>query len=76
MKVAAVRLTAGEVHAGDRFLITGPTTGAVEGAITMLRRNDSAADYASKGSEITFPVSATVRENDLFYIRVKKENGK
>ncbi len=68
MKIAAIRLTARSVRAGERFLITGPTTGVVEGVLDSLRVDDSAADAAEKGAEITFSVPETVRENDKCYI--------
>ena len=68
MEIAAIRLTARSVRAGERFLITGPTTGVVEGVIDSLRVDDSAVDAAEKGAEITFPVPETVRENDKCYI--------
>ncbi len=68
LKVAAVRLTARGVRAGERFLVTGPTTGVVEGVIDPLRAEDAAADSAAKGAEITFPVPELVREGDKFYI--------
>ena len=74
-KVAEVRLTSEGVRVGDRFLVTGPTTGAVEGVITALRADDIPADSAGKGAEITFPFDTVVRKNDQFYLLVlRREN--
>ena len=72
-KVAEVRLTSEGVRVGDRFLVTGPTTGAVEGVITSLRTDDVPAESAGKGSEITFSFDSVVRKNDQFYLLVLRK---
>ena len=71
-KVVQVQLNSGEVKVNDRFLITGPTTGAVEGVITSLRTGDNSAEKGEKGSEITFPFETVVRKNDSFFILVPR----
>ena len=71
-RVVQVQLNSGEVKLNDRFLITGPTTGAVEGIITSLYADDQAAESAAKGSEITFPFETAVRKNDSFFILVPR----
>ena len=72
-KVAEVRLTSEGVRVGDRFLVTGPTTGAVEGVVTSLRTDDVPAESAEKGSEITFSFDSVVRKNDQFYLLVLRK---
>ena len=67
-KVVQVQLNSEYVSLNDRFLITGPTTGAVEGVITSLRVGDTEAERAEKGMEITFPFETVVRKNDSFFI--------
>lgn len=67
-KIVQVQLTAAGVRNGDSFLVTGPTTGAVEGVITSLRANDQSAELAEKGTEITFPCETVLRKNDTFHI--------
>ena len=67
-KVVQVQLNSDYVSLNDRFLITGPTTGAVEGVITSLRVGDTEAERAEKGMEITFPFETVVRKNDSFFI--------
>ena len=57
-----------KVKKGDTFLVTGPTTGAVEGIISSLYENDRSTESAAKGSEITFPCGTVLRKNDAFYI--------
>lgn len=67
-EIAQVQLTAAGVKKGDTFLVTGPTTGAVEGIISSLYENDRSTESAAKGSEITFPCGTVLRKNDVFYI--------
>lgn len=71
--VAEIRLNSGELSEGDRFLITGPTTGAVEGIAASLRSGDVPVGSAAKGMEITLPVSTTVRKNDSFFVLKQRE---
>ena len=56
----------------DKILITGPTTGAVEGVITTLRADDTPSESAEKGMEITFPFETPVRKNDSFFVLVPR----
>ena len=67
-RIAQVQLTCGSVKLHDRFLVTGPTTGAVEGVLNSLRVGDDQAELAEKGMEITFPCENTVRKNDTFFL--------
>ena len=71
--IVHVLLNSGEVHQGDHFLITGPTTGAVEGVITGVRADDLPVEKASQGMEITFPFDTVVRKNDSFFLLVPRE---
>ena len=71
-KVVQVQLTSGSVSKGDRFLITGPTTGAVEGVLTSLYVNDKEAETAVKGDEITFVFDTAVRKNDSFFLLTER----
>ena len=66
--IAQVQLVSGEVNLHDRILITGPTTGAVEGALDSFRAGDIPAEKAEKGMEITFPFGSVVRKNDSFFV--------
>ena len=72
-KVVQVQLTSGSVKVNDRFLITGPTTGAVEGVITSLRAGEQTSENAEKGMEITFPFETAVRKNDSFFVLSPRE---
>ena len=61
------RLEAGTLRKGDRYLVTGPTTGAVYGNAEAMRVNESEAENAEKGAEITFRVPERIREHDRLY---------
>ncbi len=73
-KVAEIRLTAGTLGTGERFLVMGPTTGAVEGVVSSLRVNDVPAEQGGKGDFVTFPFDTVVRKNDAFYKLVERED--
>lgn len=73
-KVVQVQLTGAGIKNGDTFLITGPTTGAVEGVTDSLQIDGIPAEQAEKGSEITFPFDTVVRKNDAFYILQNNES--
>lgn len=66
--IVQVQLTSGSVKSGERFLITGPTTGAAEGILSSLYCEDLPVSQAAKGKEITFPFPVHVRKNDSFFL--------
>ncbi|MBR9703685.1 U32 family peptidase [Candidatus Woesearchaeota archaeon] len=68
--VGEVLIQSGEVKAGDKFLVTGPTTGVIEGTIEEIRTDDK-KEIAEKGDVFTFSVKK-VRANDKFYIYSQK----
>lgn len=65
--VAHAVLKAHGLSAGDRVLITGPFTGAMEHIISELRVDDQPVQAADKGQEVTFPFPAAVRPSDKLY---------
>ena len=65
--VGHFKLEAGDLHAGDRFLVAGPTTGAVMGEVEAMRVNEREAAAAGKGDEVTFHTPEKIRENDKLY---------
>lgn len=67
-QIAEFELEAYQLHVGDRILITGPTTGAIETTINSLHVNDSgAAAFAVKGDRCAFPLECTIRPSDKLY---------
>ena len=67
-------IEAAELHVGDRFLVTGPTTGAVYGVIEEMHDDsNSAVDVAQQGSNVAFHVDAKIRKSDKLFRIDKKE---
>jgi putative protease len=66
-KVAHFKIETQTIKVGDQILITGPTTGVIESAISSLRVDDKQVDQAGKGEEITFPLNETIRSSDKIY---------
>jgi U32 family peptidase len=62
-----IRIEAAELRAGDRIVITGPTTGLVEVVVSELREEETSLDVAHQGQCVTFPCPEKVRENDQVY---------
>ena len=67
IEVASFMIESGELEIGDRILVTGPTTGAMESEIKELRVDDKNAEKAVKGDEVSFPLDFTVRTSDKLF---------
>ncbi|MBT6691734.1 U32 family peptidase [Candidatus Parcubacteria bacterium] len=68
-KVAEIQLQAHKLKVGDRFSITGPSTGVLFGKIDSLRLEDeSEAKQANKDALITIPIKEPVKKNDKLYL--------
>lgn len=68
-QVAEIFLDAGDIAIGDEIKIIGRTTGVYSATITEMRDIDrKPVTEAKKGTTITIPVSARVRENDRVYL--------
>lgn len=67
LEVAELLIEAGELAVGEEFIITGPSTGVVEGHITEMRVNFEPVQNAVKGTEYSMPVSGRVRRGDKLY---------
>lgn len=60
-------IEAGELHAGDKLLITGPTTGAVYFHLEEPRVNLEPVQVVPKGVYVSFKVPGKVRPADKLY---------
>jgi len=61
-------IEAAELHVGDKFLVTGPTTGAVYGVIEEMHDDSNAAvEVAPQGVNVSFKVDAKVRSSDKLF---------
>ena len=72
--VGEFHIEAGEVKAGDRILITGPTTGAVYLTLEDPRVNLESVDTVHKGERVSFKVPGKVRPSDKLYRIDKTDN--
>ncbi|MBR1683413.1 MAG: U32 family peptidase [Bacteroidaceae bacterium] len=61
-------IEAAELHVGDKFLVTGPTTGALYGVIEEMHDDTNAAvPVARQGSNVSFKVDAKIRHSDKLF---------
>ena len=60
-------IEAGELHVGDKLLITGPTTGAMYVDLEEARVDLGAVDTVPKGVYVSFKVPAKIRPADKLY---------
>ena len=62
------RIEATELHVGDKFLVTGPTTGALYGTIEEMHDDtNQAVAVARQGSNVSFKVEAKIRPSDKLF---------
>lgn len=60
-------IEAGELHVGDKLLVTGPTTGAMYLELEEARVDLKAVDTVPKGAYVSFKVPAKIRPADKLY---------
>ena len=60
-------IEAGELHVGDKLLVTGPTTGAMYLTLAEARVDLGAVDVVPKGVYVSFKVPGKVRPADKLY---------
>ena len=61
-------IEATELHVGDKFLVTGPTTGAVYGTIQEMHDDtNQPVQVAHQGSNVSFRVDTKVRHSDKLF---------
>ena len=66
--VAEFHIEATELHMGDKFLVTGPTTGALYGEIVEMHGEDGQPiDTARQGMNISLKVGTRVRPSDKLF---------
>lgn len=67
LKVAEFLVEAGTLKVGDEIIITGPTTGVIEGTVTELRVELKNVDETFKGEMVSIPINKQVRRSDKLY---------
>ncbi len=61
-------IEAAELHVGDRYLVTGPTTGAISGTVTEMHDDSClAVPQVRQGDNVSFAVEAKVRPSDKLF---------
>lgn len=66
-------IEAAELHVGDKFLVTGPTTGALYGTIEEMHDDTNLpVSVARQGSNVSFRVSDKIRSSDKLF-RIDKQ---
>ncbi|MFA6931564.1 MAG: peptidase U32 family protein [Lentisphaeria bacterium] len=74
-QAAEATLQAGQLLPGEKVLIIGPTSGAIEVTVPEIRRDGQAISQACKGDTITFHCPDKVRPNDQLYrLQAKRKN--
>ena len=73
--VAELSIEAGDLHAGQKLLITGKTTGTLNFTADAIRLDGQSVDFAPKGSIVSVSVPEKVRMNDLIYLLVERVFG-
>lgn len=71
--VAEFIIEAGELHRGDKLLITGPTTGALFLTADDIRYELEKVETATKGQHISIAVPEKVRPSDKLYKLIPAE---
>jgi putative protease len=67
ISVAEVQIETGKLEVGDKIIIIGPTTGAIETSIKELRVNEINCEAVQKGDTCSFPVEHPIRRSDKVY---------
>ena len=72
-QVAEILLQSGNLRAGQKVLITGPTTGAIEFEVPSMQVLEKPADFAGPGADVCIPLASKVRPNDkVFALKTRK----
>lgn len=66
-QIGEFKIEAQSLKVGDKFLVTGPTTGVVEGLVEEIRVNNEIVEEAKRGDECTFKIDTIIRSSDKLY---------
>ena len=72
-KIGEFKIEAQSLKVGDKILITGPTTGALETEVKELRIENEIVTEVKRGVDFTMPIDFTVRPSDKLYKVVPAE---
>jgi len=66
-KIGEFKIEAQNLKVGDKILITGPTTGALETEVKELRVENEIVTEVKRGVDFTMPIDFTIRASDKLY---------
>ncbi|PLX02051.1 MAG: collagenase-like protease, partial [Marinilabiliales bacterium] len=67
IEVAEISIETGIIELNNNYIITGPTTGVIEGSINELRVDLHMVEKAKKGEKFSMKVPGLVRRGDKLY---------
>ena len=67
LHVAEFKIEAATLSVGDKILITGPTTGAVEAEVKEIRYDLKPVKTAIQGQHVSIPLEIKIRNSDKLY---------
>ncbi len=76
INVAEFKMESGELHVGDKVIITGPTTGVVETIIEEIRVNLQPVEKTVKGEMFSIKLTEKIRRSDRLYKMVTSKSVK
>ncbi len=71
LKVAAIKISAGNIKLGDELIVIGKNTGLKKFKVKNIEINHKKIRIAKKGQKIAIP-SPLIRENDEIYKKIKR----
>ena len=73
LHVAEFKIEASPLNVGDKILITGPTTGALETTVQEIRFDLRPVQTALQGQHISIPLDTKIRPSDKLFKLVENE---
>ena len=67
LQVAEFKIEAAMLSVGDRILVTGPTTGALETEVSEIRFDLKPVTTAKQGQRVSIPIDRKVRASDKLF---------
>ena len=67
LQVAEFKIEAAPLSVGDRILVTGPTTGALEAEVSEIRFDLQPVPTAKQGQRVSIPIDRKVRASDKLF---------
>ena len=67
LQVAEFKIEAATLSVGDRILVTGPTTGALETEVSEIRFDLKPVTTAKQGQRVSIPIDRKIRASDKLF---------